>query len=160
MEAIFIAHKKDVYRYLLSLTHDPDAAEELLSETFLKALQGLERFRGESTVKTWLFGIARNLWLQTLRKRREDAPPDRFVSRYISENALYGEIDGKELSARTHALLAQKSEKTRRVMAMRIEGYSPSEIAAACGISENSVRVIEFRTKKWLKECLETEGLL
>lgn len=160
LEAIFIAYKKDVYRYLLSLTHSADAAEELLSETFLKALQGLGRFQGGSTVKTWLFGIARNLWLQSLRKRKKDASLDDAWSLYIAEDAPEDAIDGRELAMRARALLGQKSERVRRVMSMRIDGYAPAEIAAACGISENSVRVMEFRTKKWLRECLQKEGLL
>lgn len=160
LEEIFLAYKKDVYKYLLSLTHHPDRAEELLSETFLKALQKLDTFSEKSTVKTWLFGIARNLWLQSLRKDRRELQFDDLLGLYVAEDALKGEIDGRELSARTQALLSQKSEKIRSVMTMRIHGYSQSEVAAACGISENSVRVIEFRTKKWLRENLEKEGFL
>ena len=135
IENIFLTYKKDVYRYLLSLTHDPDKAEDLLSETFLKALQCLGSFEERSTIKTWLFGIARNLWLQSLRRRKKEIQPEDFLRLYVTEDALNGEIDGTELTARTQALLSQKSEKIRRIMAMRIEGYSESEMAASCGLS-------------------------
>ena len=71
VEELYRIYKQDVYGYLLSLTRDPSLAEDLLSETFLKAIQSLPKFRGDSTSKTWLLGIARNLWLQELRRRRK-----------------------------------------------------------------------------------------
>jgi RNA polymerase sigma-70 factor (ECF subfamily) len=56
-------------------------------------------------------------------------------------------------------LLETKDERTRKIINMRIDGLSYSEIAQSIGISENSARVIDFRTKKWLKSILEQEGL-
>ncbi|MCI8501544.1 MAG: sigma-70 family RNA polymerase sigma factor, partial [Oscillospiraceae bacterium] len=54
----------------------------------------------------------------------------------------------------------EKDERARTVVQMRLELFSYSEIAERLGISENSARVIEFRTRKWLKEILVREGLL
>lgn len=158
IEEIFMTYKTDVYRYLVSLTHDLTVAEDLLSETFLRALQNLGSFQGKSTIKTWLFGIARNVWLQSLRKNKESVEFSDFLGLYVREDEMCGELYGKELAVRVRDLLLQQSEKNRQVMKMRIEGFSQTEISMACGISENSVRVIEFRTKKWLKEKLQKEG--
>ena len=66
----------DLYRYLCFLTHDPVQAEDLLSETFVRVIKRLPTFRGECEVKTWLFGIARNIWLESLRKRRPTVSAD------------------------------------------------------------------------------------
>ena len=55
-------------------------------------------------------------------------------------------------------LLTQKDERSSRVLYMRAEGYTYAEIAARLGISENSARVIEHRTRTWLKATLQKEG--
>ena len=59
-----------VYRYALSLSGDAHAAEEITQETFFKAMRALDRFRGESSLKSWLFSIARNAWISELRRKR------------------------------------------------------------------------------------------
>lgn len=61
IEQIYTQYRQDVYRYLCSLTRDAALAEDLLSETFLRALTGLSGFRKGACVRTWLFSIARML---------------------------------------------------------------------------------------------------
>ena len=70
IEKLYLEYKQDVYNYLLSITHDPTLSEDLLSETFLKAIYSIGNFKGISSVKTWLFSIARHLWLQSLRRNK------------------------------------------------------------------------------------------
>ena len=70
LEELYRRYRMDLYRYLCFLTHDPVQAEDLLSETFVRVIKRLPTFRGECEVKTWLFGIARNIWLESLRRRR------------------------------------------------------------------------------------------
>ena len=76
LETLYTLYRADLYRYLCHLTHDAAEAEDLLSETFLRALRRLPTFRGDCAVKTWLFGIARNIWLESLRKRRDTVSLD------------------------------------------------------------------------------------
>ena len=67
----------DVYRYLLSLSGSESTAEELTSETFFRAMDALDRFRGECSVRVWLCQIAKHLWYQHLRKaNRETELPE------------------------------------------------------------------------------------
>jgi len=70
IEKLYMDYKDDVYRYLVSLTKNPDLSEDLLSETFVSAISSISNFKGQSSVKTWLFSIARNMWLQKIRKER------------------------------------------------------------------------------------------
>ena len=55
IEQIYTQYRQDVYRYLCSLTRDAALAEDLLSETFLRALTGLSGFRKGACVRTWQF---------------------------------------------------------------------------------------------------------
>lgn len=157
IEELYVLYKQDVYAYLLSLTHNPDLSEDLLSETFVQAIASIGNFKGKSSVKTWLFAIARNLWLTKLRKDKRVVEYSDLLGLYVSYR-LDERLITKEVAKRIHNLLLEKDERTRKVVYMRVEGYSFLEIAQELNISENSARVIDFRTKKWLKTVLEKEG--
>ncbi len=152
-------YKKDVYSYLISLTHNPTLSEDLLSETFLKAIHSLPAFKGNSSIKTWLFGIARNLWLQHLRGLKPEVEYEELLGIYILDGVEETLINIQAVN-RIYELLATKDERTQSVVNMRIAGFSYSEISEKIGLSENSARVIDFRVKKWLKTVLEEEGLM
>ncbi|MEG0772077.1 RNA polymerase sigma factor [Clostridium sp.] len=158
IEDLYILYKQDVYVYLLSLTHNPTLSEDLLSETFVNAIASIKNFKGESSVKTWLFSIARNLWLQKMRKERNTVEYNDLLNIYVSNSIDEGLIT-KETVARIKSLLLKKDARTQKIINMRVEGYSYGEIAQKVDISESSARVIDFRTKKWIKEILEKEGL-
>lgn len=157
IEQLYRQYKQDVYQYLLSLTHDPDLSEDLLSDTFVNAISSLHTFKGNSSIKTWLFSIARNLWFSYLRKKKHDLQYDDLLLNYICENVVE-EVISRATLQKVINLLEQKDERTRKIVEMRIKGYSFAEIAENVGILENSARVIDFRTKKWLKQQLIKEG--
>ena len=158
IEQLYILYKKDVYMYLLSLTHNPNLSEDLLSETFMNAISSIGNFKGQSSVKTWLFSIARNLWLQRLRKEKSIVEYNDLLELYVSDS-IAERLITKETVKRIKNLLLEKDERAQKIVSMRVEGYSLGEIAHAVNISENSARVIDFRTKKWIKAILEKEGL-
>lgn len=159
IEDLYMQYKQDIYNYIMGLTHNPSTAEDILSETFLKAIGSLHTFRKESSVKTWLCGIARNSWLQHLRSQKPQIEYDDLVDYYISESIEENSIT-KEIAARIHELLREKKEKIRNVVLMRVDGISYSEIAKKLDMSESSARVADFRTKRWLRSKLEAEGLI
>ena len=68
-EQIYRAYFTDVYRYCLKLCGNADEAEELTGETFLKAMQKLDSYRGECELRVWLCSIAKNRYLSEQRKR-------------------------------------------------------------------------------------------
>ena len=69
IEKAYTQHAKDVYRYLLSLTHDEDLSEELTQETFFRAMRTMDRYDGSCKLSVWLCQIAKHLWYQWLDKR-------------------------------------------------------------------------------------------
>lgn len=157
---IYARYKQDVYIYLVSLTHDPILSEDLVSETFLAAIQSLNSFRGSSDIKTWLFSIARNKWYGYLRKKKNASDFDSLAKEYLyqEENLEKSFID-KTIVNKIMMLLKDEEERKRGIVLMRIEGYSFYEIAMKYDISESSARVIDFRTKIKIREILEKEGL-
>ena len=159
VEELYATYRDDLFRYLCSLTHDPAQAEDLLSETFLQALQSAGSFRGQSSEKTWLFGIARNLWLRTLRRRRPTVPLEDLAGLAAGEEPADAAA-ARMLRDRIRTLLAQKDERTRAIVLQRMQGVPFETIARALGISAGSARVMDYRTRQWLKETLRKEGLL
>ncbi|MBQ9903053.1 MAG: RNA polymerase sigma factor [Clostridia bacterium] len=160
-ESIYAEYKQDVFRYLFSLTGSYEAAEELLAETFFRAFTGLCSFRGESSVRTWLFSISRNVFREYLRRNPRAIPTeDETLALMCVQSGMIqpDESASFELSELVGQLLAKKDERSRRVFRLRLEGYSFREIGGMVGISENSARVLEYRTRSYLQKELRKEG--
>ena len=159
IENFYREYHKDIYHHLYWLTHDPHLSEELLQETFLEAIKSIHTYRGESSVKTWLYSIARHLWIRGLRKKQIISSEEE-ISDLIAAGDLEQDFLDRNVIDKIQELLKDKDEKTNLVFRLRLKGYSYLEIAEQAGISENSARVIDFRTKKWLRENLEKEGFI
>ena len=159
VEYLYETYRPDVYRYLLGMTRDADLAEDLLSETFCTALIALDGFREDGSVKNWLLTIARNKWLDHLRKRQPVESMD-LAELYIADPAPGPEQRAitRETVRRALELLAKEDRRTQIVVKMRIDGYSFYEIAQKLGIREGSARVIDFRARKKLRDQLSKEG--
>ncbi len=69
-DAIGIEHLNGLYSYALILSHNHADAEDLVQETYVRAMQAMGRLRADSNIKSWLFTILRNIWLNQIRKRR------------------------------------------------------------------------------------------
>ena len=144
-----------VYRYALSLSGDAQAAEEITQETFFKAMGALDRFRGESSVKSWLFAIARNAWISELRRRKAapleqaEAVPDPGEA---PEEALINREEGLQI----HRLLHDLPEPYREVFTLRTLGQLGfRDIGSLFGKSENWACVVYHRARAKIKEKME-----
>lgn len=159
IETLYMQYKQDIYRYLLHLTKNPTLSEDLLQETYTKAIVSIVDFQGKSSVKTWLFSIARHLWLQNLRRSKQEIEYTDFLGIYMQDN-LPERLITREIVTRIEDVLRERDQRTQKIVQMRIEGYSYAEISESIGVSESSARVIDFRTKKAIRLLLEKEGLL
>jgi len=159
IEYLYNEYSKDIYNHLFWLTHNPVLSEDLLQETFLHAIKSISSFRGDSSVKTWLYSIARHLWIDHLRKTKIITINEE-ISNIIVAIDYDTKLQNKEIVERIFSLIRSKDEKTRKIFFMRVYGYSYSEISEKVCVNENSARVIDFRSRKWIKETLEKEGYL
>ncbi len=157
IEQLYRKYHKDIFNHLFWLTHDPHLSEDLLQETFLQAIRSIQGYRGGSTVKTWLFSIARHLWIGHLR-RKKIITAGTDISSIIIAVDYEKELQNKEIIERIFTLIKSRDERARNIFLMRAEGYSYHEISERLYVNENSARVIDFRTRKWIKGILEEEG--
>ena len=160
IDNLYELYKKDIYYFIYSLSKNKDISEDITSEVFLVAIKSLPTFKGDSSIKTWLFGIARLKWLEFLRSQNKIQGINERLSLYINEVDFINEysIFNKDIIDKITELLDKEPEKNKKIILMRTEGFSFREIGESVGISENSARVIDFRTKKKIKEILIKEG--
>lgn len=161
LEELFSAYYKDIYRYLYSLSRDASLSEDLAQEVFLEVVKSIAAFRGEANMKTWLFSIARNKWYTYLRKKNRRVELEGLSAFFeADERTPEEQYQNREVAERIFELLDREPERTRRIVLMRLEGVSFYEIGQEVGISENSVRVINFRTKRKIRQILKKEGFI
>ena len=94
LESIYRQNADTVFRYLMSMTGSADLSEELTQETFYQAVKSIDKFDGSSKVSTWLCGIARNVWLTELRKRKKESPGLDDIPEQTSSSLECNYIDG------------------------------------------------------------------
>ncbi len=149
-------HYTTVYAYLLSLCGDPDLAEDLASETFLRALTHIKNYNPQYAPTTWLCTIGKNLFFTHCKKAKRTLPlEDHLPVVTPSPESLYLE---KEQSQQLHEAAKRLSPIYRQVLYMRLEGLSFRQIGEALDHSENWARVTFFRAKSHI--ISEMEGSL
>ena len=153
MEEIYQNYARTVHRYLLSLTHDADLAEELTQETFYQAIRSSDRIDESCKVSTWLCAIAKNVLLTYRRKHPQQEELDsETVTVSSAEDEAVQEVQKVELIKHLHAL----PEPFREVMYLRVFGnLSFKEIGEVHAKSENWARVTFYRGKEKLRTTLQ-----
>jgi len=160
------AYSGYIYRLALKMLHNPQDAEDVLQETFIKAYRALPKFNGRSKVSTWLYRIATNEALMFLRKKKPE-----FISVEIPRENELGEQESLQIvdwccipedelasdEARQHLDLSieKLSLALRSVFILRdIEGLSIKETAEILEISESAVKIRLHRARMQLREHL------
>ncbi len=156
IENVYQEHAQTVYRYLLSLSHNENVAEELTQETFFQAVKSAERFNGSCKVATWLCAIAKNSFLSYCRKHPLiDELTENTLSNETVDKSVIESLSRVELLRKMHSL----NEDTREVMYLRLFGdLSFSEIGDVLSKTENWARVTFYRGKEKLKKELNSDG--
>ncbi|HEY4120694.1 MAG TPA: sigma-70 family RNA polymerase sigma factor [Byssovorax sp.] len=136
-----VAYAAPLGRLCMAFTGSQAEAEELAQETLIAAFDGFGSFRGEGSVKAWIFGIARRMCgrhteMRARREARLRLVHDTGRSRDASELALE-----RERAERARAALAKLKPSEREAVVMRFEAeLSFREVAIACGIDEAAAR--------------------
>lgn len=144
-EEFYRAYYATVYGYLLSLCGDRFLAEDLASETFLRAIKHIDSYDPRYAPSTWLCTIGKNLLYSHYRKEKRLLPLEEALPVVSpSPESLYLE---KEQEQALRDVAKKLSAQYRQVLNMRLEGLSFRQIGEALGRSENWARVTFFRAK-------------
>jgi RNA polymerase sigma-70 factor (ECF subfamily) len=133
-----------------------DEVQELVQDTFVRAFGGIDAFRGESSLRTWLFTILRRLALDRRRaaRRRRDRVEVSEADAVTEYDALDGMV-ATETQQRVRAAVERLSPMQREIFTLRVtEGLSYKEIAAIVGSTEGAARVHYHNAMRAVKESL------
>lgn len=152
--ALYDAHVDRVYRLAYRLAGDDELARDFTQETFIRAFERLDTFRGESRLSTWLHAIATTVALNGLRKVK------RFRTRETVLEAADGVAVGAraaepDLKTRLRDAIDALPRKYRAVVVMHdVEGYTHEEIAAALGVEVGTSKAQLSRARAKLRAAL------
>ena len=144
-----------VFGYLLSLCESRAMAEDLTSETFLKAISKVSSYDGSVKPSTWLCAIGKNLYLNERKRFSRHVPLDSVV--IAEDDTMEERIIEQDTAKRIEQLSRKLEEPKNQVFAMRLNGLSFREIGEALGKTENWARVTFFRAKNEILAELEGE---
>lgn len=153
IKRLYEMYSKDIYKYIYSITLNKEIAQDIVQNTFLEAIKSINTFNGNSTVKTWLIGIAKYEYYAYLRKNPKSVSLDEIEFKKISyiqdNNDSYYTIMNE---------ISKLDDIQRQIAVLRIvNDLSFKEIGNIIGKSENYCRVSFFRIKQNLSEVLKHE---
>ena len=157
-EQIYHTYFVDVFRYIRRLSNDEHLAEEITADTFFKAIQSVDSFRGDCDIRVWLCQIAKNSYLTYLKKHKR--------TQHIEDLALGALPDPSETveeqfvrrdeAARIRKILHEIPEPYKEVFMWRVYAeLSFKQIGQIFGKSENWACVTYHRARAKIKEKLE-----
>jgi RNA polymerase sigma-70 factor (ECF subfamily) len=173
-----------VDRYANALFHfararvkDMTAAEDLVQDTFVAAVQSQERFKGKSSEKTWLFSILKHKIIDHYRKQKKNVNINDFIENPDQMETFFNDQGGWQMQPAHWSTNPGKAHETREFLDhffrclsgvpkrtadvftyREIDGLSTSEICELLDITENNCWVILYRARMLLRKCLELVG--
>jgi RNA polymerase sigma-70 factor (ECF subfamily) len=156
LDQLILQYKDRLLRYLLYLTSDRETAEDLFQETWIRVLMRGAQFKGNSSFATWLFSIARNLVIDTHRRRRTMSSLDAMCETNGDSRPFeladdkpspFDRYQTEESAQRVTEALLSLEPVNREVLVLRFhEGLSLEEIAQVTRASLSAVKSRLYRS--------------
>ena len=160
MDRLVVRHYGAVFRTATAILGDEDLAQDAVQETFIRVVKSLERFRGESSFRTWLLAITANAARGLLRRdrRRREAPLDAAPEPRDDDPDVVQIIENEERVSGVRGKLQLLPEKQRLAVTLRIyEGLSFKEVGELIDSSEGAARVNYHHGIRRLRELVGDE---
>jgi RNA polymerase sigma-70 factor (ECF subfamily) len=166
-KALFEMYKQAIFHIAVKIVRNPEEANDLVQETFIKAFGSLKTFDHNYRFSTWLYKIAANCSIDYLRKRKIDsmsldkpiATKDGDVQMEIPDNTHNPEKDlrSHEQSIGIEDAIDSLPDKYREVIVLRHKEDKPyEEIASLLNVPVGTVKARIFRARELLKKKLKT----
>ena len=156
-----LAHADALYNFARWLARDPVEAEDLVQETYARALGAAPQFEAGRNLKAWLFRVLRNAFIDRRRRSQREATSARRRSRRRTANrpsprrASSSSIRSARWSPRTCAPRCTRSpEAFRTVILLDLEGMTEAEVASVLGCAAGTVKSRLSRARALLRERL------
>jgi RNA polymerase sigma-70 factor (ECF subfamily) len=172
-DRLYRDHVDRIYRFAQRLCGQVEDAQDLVQDTFLNAYRGLEGFRGDAQVSTWLYRIAARACLRLRRKRKGEPARELSLEEFIptseGEFRLQVPTDGltpeealenKELKRALHQAIQKLPNKYRVVLVLRdMEELTAKEVGTIMGLNERAVKSRLHRARLFVRRELSAGGI-
>ena len=149
IEGFYREHASSVYAFLVSLCRDRAWAEDLMQDTFVKATLAMGGYRGGSP-RAWLFAIARNVFLDDVRRRRPE-PREQI------DSVGAADIDVTEVDAIERTLAALPQRQRMALVLSDHAGLTAGEVGEAMGLTPGAARVLIHRARHGFRALYERD---
>jgi RNA polymerase sigma-70 factor (ECF subfamily) len=158
-EQLYRRYRDRLYAFLVRYTGDPSSAQDLFQETFLRVFRYRARYEPRAAFATWLYTIARNLFLDSVKRAGTTGtfmePETATLSIPDPTPGPLETLAQEEAEAVLRRAVASLAEEDRAILLLsRFEGLRYQEIAEIMGISEGSVKVRAHRALQALRRVL------
>lgn len=155
IEEWFFQYSDELYNYLMYFTNSSEV-DDLVQETFIKAMKGIKGYKKEAGPRTWLYRIARNVAIDYLRKSKRVKTKE-ILTDEEAKSISYATPDKifqlEETKQELYKAILSLKENYRDVLILRaIKEFNIAETAAILNWSENKVRVSFHRALKALEK--------
>ena len=142
-------HNSTIYSVCYMFSQDEDEVNDLFQETLINMWKGIESFRDESKISTWIYRVALNTCLLQERKKKKEVQK---VPLTMDVN-FFEDTDANATQVRQlHQRIGKLGLVDRAIVMMWLEDMSYDEIGAVMGITPQNVGVKLFRIKEQLKK--------
>ena len=159
-DEIYAAYHPRIFNFLARLTRRRDVAEDLVEEMWLRVVQSAPRLRDDTQLAPWLFTIARNLYASYCRSRTIpfDALDDGSLWPVTAPDpSPFEAAAATQLQQRVEVALATLPGRYREALLLvALEGLTPAQAAAVCGITPEAMRQRLSRARGLLAARLES----
>lgn len=157
-EQIYNTYFKSVYLYVMQLSGNEHIAEEITSDTFFKAINSIDTFRGECNMRVWLCQIAKNTYFSYLKKNRKELSIDESDLRNVADPNAHvdTQISEQEEARLIRKILHDMAAPYKEVFMWRVFGeLSFKEIGELYEKTDNWACVTYHRARKMIQNRLE-----
>lgn len=141
-------HKSTIYTVCYMFSKDEDEVNDLFQEVLINLWKGLQNFRGESDVRTWIYRISLNTCISCDRKKRKR----KKIPLTMNINPFTDSDDDSRQIQQLNRRISQLGPFDRAIILLWLENMSYEEIGEIVGISTKNVSVRLFRIKEKLKK--------
>jgi RNA polymerase sigma-70 factor (ECF subfamily) len=148
-----------VFRWALTFARDPDEAEDIAQEVFVRTHRQLGEYRSDGPLEAWLYRITRRAALQLTRKGKRRArlalTPAASLTGEVYTTDPGGRVDRQRAATIIHELFAALPRRQREIFDLvDLQGLSPAEAADRTGMKAVSVRASLFKARKAIRDSL------
>jgi RNA polymerase sigma-70 factor (ECF subfamily) len=149
-------YKSKIYWHVRRIIYDHDDANDVTQQVFVKIWKGLDEFRGDSMLFSWIYRIATNESLNYLKRiKSHEMVPLENVTSWLENRVEHEEITGDEIERRLHKALAKLPEKQRLVFNMKFfEDLKFREISDILKVTEGSLKASYHYAVKKIEDSL------